>query len=224
MRNLFNKTKQALAFFVIISILIINLPQVTIPVQAKIEQPKYEQSFYIESKSLDTRALILKEYLSLKDSPMQNNAQDFIEAADKHGVDWKLVPAIAGVESTFGKQVPGGTNPQNSSFNAYGWGVYGTQAIYFKSWRDGIYTLNQGLKENYINKGLINPYSINRVYAASPTWGEKVSYFMGDLDQYAQKYNKNLENSRLGDILSIRQIPVTPRPSTMPMLAVIAFK
>jgi len=144
------------------------------------------QTHQIEAKALDPRAIVLKDYLAKHNSPMQDNAQDFIDAADKYGVDWKLVPAIAGVESTFGKRIPGG-------YNAYGWGVYGDNAIYFKSWKDGIYTLNKGLKENYINKGLTNPYAMNRVYAASPRWGGNVSYFIADIEKFSQNYNLNVE-------------------------------
>lgn len=138
----------------------------------------------VEAKALDPRAEILKDYLAKYDSPLQTHAQDFVDAADKYQVDWKLVPAIAGVESTFGKNIPGG-------FNGWGWGVYGDQALYFKSWRDGIFTVTAGLKENYFNKGLDNPYEINQAYAASPAWGAHVSYFLTDLDQYAKNYSKN---------------------------------
>ena len=144
------------------------------------------QTHMVEAKSLDPRAIVLKDYLNKHNSPMQDNAQDFIDAADKYDVDWKLVPAIAGVESTFGKRIPGG-------FNAYGWGVYGDNAIYFKSWKDGIYTLNKGLKENYINKGLTEPYAMNRVYAASPRWGGNVSFFIADIEKFSQNYNLNIE-------------------------------
>lgn len=135
----------------------------------------------VKSKKLDGRAVILAEYLSRFNSPLQYHAQDFIEASDAYGLDWKMLPAIAGVESTFGKRIPGG-------YNAWGWGVYGTQAIYFKSWRDGIFTIAAGLRKNYLNKGLQDPYSINRVYAASPYWGGKVNYFMNDLDRFSAPY------------------------------------
>ncbi len=103
-------------------------------------------------------------------------------------MDWKLVPAIAGVESTFGKFTPGG-------YNGWGWGVYGTQALYFNSWRDGIFTVSKGLKENYINNGLTDPYSMNRIYAASPVWGSKVAYFMNDIDQFSKTHRALSENS-----------------------------
>lgn len=135
----------------------------------------------VVAKKLDPKAEILAKYLAKHDSPLQYHAQDFIDAANSYGLDWRLVAAISGVESTFGKFIPGG-------FNGWGWGVYGTQAVYFKSWKEGIYTVSQGLRENYINKGLTSPYQMNRVYAASPFWGGKVTFFMNDLDKFAQNY------------------------------------
>lgn len=134
----------------------------------------------VETKELDKRAKILADYLASHNSPMQYHAQDFVDAADKYALDWKMLPAIAGVESTFGKFIPGG-------YNAYGWGVYGTNRIYFKSWKDGIFIVARGLREGYLDKGLTDPYSINRVYAASPNWGRNVTFFMDDLEKYSKR-------------------------------------
>lgn len=142
-----------------------------------------------------SRTEILHAYLAKYNSPAVDNAADFIEAADKYSLDWRLVAAISGVESTFCKFVPGGLNEQFSSHNCWGWGVYGTQAIYFKSWRDGIYTVSQGLRENYLNKGLTNPYSINSAYAASPVWGSKVSYLLEDLNGFQEQYQKGSDQT-----------------------------
>lgn len=141
-----------------------------------IGSPVYAED--IQAKKLDSRAKILAEYLAGFNSPLQYHAQDFIDAAENFGLDWRLLPAIAGVESTFGKQIPGG-------FNAWGWGVYGNQAIYFKSWKEGIFTIAKGLRENYLDKGLKDPYTINRAYAASPFWGGRVSFFMQELEKFA---------------------------------------
>jgi len=135
----------------------------------------------IQTKKTDVETKILTDYLAKYNSPMKDQAQDFIDAARAYNVDWKLVPAIAGVESTFGKFIPGG-------YNAWGWGVYGTQAIYFTSWRDGIFTVTKGLKENYINKGLTDPFAMNRIYAASPYWGGHVSYFLQDIEKFEKEY------------------------------------
>lgn len=157
-------------------------------------------SVQVEAKKLDNQAQILAEYLANYDSPLQYHAQDFIDAANTYGLDWKLLPSIAGVESTFGKQIPGG-------FNAWGWGVYGTQAIYFNSWRDAIFTIAQGLREGYLNKGLTDPYSINRVYAASPHWGRNVTYFMQDLEKFADKFEASKsEANQVGKTPSIAAI------------------
>lgn len=137
----------------------------------------------IVSKKLGREAQILADYLKYRNSPLQYHAQDFIDAAKEYDLDWKMLPAIAGVESTFGKFIPGG-------YNAWGWGVYGTNAIYFRSWKEAIFIVSQGLREGYLNKGLNNPYSINRVYAASPHWGRKVSYFIADLERFEKQYVK----------------------------------
>ena len=160
----------------------------------------------VETRELDKRAKILSKYLASHNSPMQYHAQDFIDAADKYALDWKMLPAIAGVESTFGKFIPGG-------YNAYGWGVYGTNRIYFASWTEGIFSVAKGLRENYLNRGLTNPYSINRFYAASPHWGRNVTFFMNDLEKYAQSYQ--LQN---GKISYINQAPKIAAVSGQPAL------
>lgn len=147
--------------------------------KTKISYPIFEVT---PKPKMDNRAKILKAYLAKYNSPLEYSANDFIEAADKNQLDWKLVPSIAGVESTFGKHIPGG-------FNGWGWGVYGDQAIYFSSWREAIFTISEGLKTRYVDRGLTDPYSMNRVYAASPAWGGHVVYFMNDLDRYAQNYH-----------------------------------
>lgn len=141
----------------------------------------------IEVRRLDKEAEILAAYLATHNSPLQYHAQDFVDAARVYDLDWRLVAAISGVESTFGKFIPGG-------YNGWGWGVYGNQAIYFGSWKEGIFTVSKGLRENYIDKGLTEPFSMNRIYAASSYWGYKVTYFMNDLDKFAQEYESQIVN------------------------------
>lgn len=157
------------------------------PVEKKIILPAQ----IIEAKKIDPKARILADYLARFDSPLQYHAQDFLEAARTYGLDWKLLPSIAGVESTFGKRIPGG-------FNAWGWGVYGNQAIYFTSWKDGIFTIAKGLREGYLNKGLTDPYAMNKVYAASPHWGGNVTYFMQDLEKFAASFESDKKEQASG--------------------------
>lgn len=155
------------------------------------------QAYTIETRTLDPRARVLYAYLLKHNAPLANHSQDFVDAADKYNLDWRFVAAVSGVESTFGKHVPGGNSPQFSSFNGWGWGVYGTQALYFKNWREGIFTVSEGLRKNYFDQGLTEPHAINRKYAASPFWGRNVTYFLQDISRFESEYQPRSNRGQL---------------------------
>jgi hypothetical protein len=128
----------------------------------------------ITSDYRDYRERILRNFLMSHNSPMADYANNFIYCADKYNIDWRLVPAIAGVESTFGKRIPA------NSYNAYGWnnGKYS-----FDSWTDSIEVVSKALRENYYDKGATSIDRIARRYAPpSNTWNWKVKYFMYKID------------------------------------------
>ena len=165
------------------------------PVSAQAAYPRemISDSFYVQKDikilpEKDPHIEVLEAYLESKDSPMSKNAVDFIEAANEYDLDWKLVAAISGLESGFGKHTPGNELFFNESYNGWGWGVYGTQALGFESWKDGIYTVSRGLRENYINRGLTDPIAMNRKYASSPTWGVRVNIFMAQIEEFEKQY------------------------------------
>jgi hypothetical protein len=54
----------------------------------------------------------------------------------------------------------------------------------FTSWDDGIATVSQGLKENYIDKGATTLDQIGDIYAASPAWAIHVQFFIDKIDQF----------------------------------------
>lgn len=135
------------------------------------------------SEEVDHRVEILEAFLKSYNSPLADEAQTFIEEADKYGLDWKLVVSISGVESYFGHLIP------YKSYNGWGWGVYGKNVIYFNSWKDGIQTISRDLRVKYINKwGASDVFSIGRYYAADPRWANKVIFFMKKIDQFALNY------------------------------------
>lgn len=129
----------------------------------------------------DYRVTTLKRYLTGVGSPLADYAEEFVNYADEYGIDYRLVPAISGVESTFGKQIPVG------SFNAYGWagGEYR-----FTSWEMSIYEVTKTLKSNYIEKGAITIDQIAKIYCPpSSTWAWKVKYFIGKIDPLPLNYD-----------------------------------
>lgn len=128
----------------------------------------------------DGRVTKLKAYLTQHNSPMADDAGHFIAEADRLGLDWKLVAAIAGVESTFGKHIP------RNSYNGWGWGVFTGQndGIHFDSWKDGITTVSEGLKYRYVDRGADTIEKMGSIYAASPTWSIKVRYFLTKIENF----------------------------------------
>jgi len=132
-----------------------------------------------DSFSEDIRVQVLRKFLQRYNSPLAPFAKTFVESADENNLDWKFVAAISGLESTFGQQIP------SNSYNAWGWGVYGNNVIRFASWEEGIKTISKGLRERYIkNWGAANIYEIGAMYAASPTWAQRVTYFMGKIEEF----------------------------------------
>ena len=129
----------------------------------------------------DDRVARLRMFLTSYDSPLAGDAETFVKEADKNGIDWKLVAAIAGVESTFGKQIPTG------SYNAWGWGVFtgAADGVHFKNWADGIAQVSEGLKNNYIDRGAETLYDIGWIYAANgDSWSTHVRYFITKLESF----------------------------------------
>jgi hypothetical protein len=134
----------------------------------------------VAKTGVDLRVKILTGYLRQSDSPLLPYAADFVAAADKYNLDWRLVAAISGVESTFGKEIP------NNSYNAWGWGVYGDNVIRFKSWQDGIDTVSQGLRERYMDQwGGQDIYQIGAIYASSPAWAGHVELYLNKIQAFA---------------------------------------
>jgi len=126
----------------------------------------------------DARVNALKNIFKKYNSPLTDVAAAYVKYADINGVDWRLLPAISGVESTFGLALP------KNSYNAYGWG---NGTVYFNSWEDGISIIDQALKEKYMSHGATDVWSIGPIYAASPTWSARVNNFMNEIDAEYQK-------------------------------------
>ena len=122
----------------------------------------------------ENRIKTLETYFSTHNSPLTPYASIFVEEAYKNNLDWRLVAAISGVESTFGKHIPQG------SYNGWGWdsGKYK-----FESWEEAIQIISETLNTKYAqNWGANTPSEIGKYYAASPTWASRVAFFMEKIE------------------------------------------
>ena len=103
---------------------------------------------------------------------------DFIvQTADKYGLDFRLLTAIAQKESGLCRVIPEGSN------NCWGWGIHSEGTLGFDSYEEAIETVSKGLKENYIDLGYVSVEEIMAKYAhpSSTTWAEGVSFYMNQM-------------------------------------------
>ncbi|MFH1705452.1 MAG: hypothetical protein ABH867_00925 [Patescibacteria group bacterium] len=134
---------------------------------------------------------------------MASKAAEMVATADGYQFDWRLLPAIAGKESSFGKRIPWDKENGRSSHNAWGWGIYGDQVLSFSSWEEGIEKVGAGLRDSYLNKDLVTIEDIMRYYTpqSNGSWARDVKAFM---EQIA------LEEKQMGgeksDISTLRRI------------------
>ena len=114
----------------------------------------------------------VRAYLTERNSPLAQYAQEIVKAADEYGIDYRLLPAISIIESS------GGIHTFRT-YNAWGWGKKN-----FSSWEEGIWAVSKGLG-NYYSRGLNTPQKIS-VYYCPPSageWARKVSSVMREIGE-----------------------------------------
>jgi hypothetical protein len=110
----------------------------------------------------DARVLLLSQFLKKHSSPMAPYADAFVTEADKNGIDFRLLPAIAMCESNLGKRIP-----SKDSYNAWGVAVYTGQLSgkKFDSWANAISWVTKYMKEHYYDRGYTDLYDIGAIWA-----------------------------------------------------------
>jgi hypothetical protein len=87
------------------------------------------------------------------------------------------------MESTCGKFLIEG------SYNPFGWGIYGSNVIYFKNYDEAIKTVGEGLNKGYFSKGYNTLEKIAPIYTPpnSRNWANGVQWFSNEIDKAADK-------------------------------------
>jgi len=142
-----------------------------------------------EEQTPDEQITILEQFLNEQNSPLANQAVAMIEAADTYKFDWRLLPAVAGKESSYGKNIPW-ESKDKPSYNALGWGVYGQEAPIFSSWEEAIDTVAAGLRHEYYNEGYITPELIVKKFAP-PSYGSWEKDVRMIMEQIAPEEKQN---------------------------------
>ncbi len=126
-----------------------------------------------ETAAIDDRLGPLKEFFRRKGAPVGHLAQEFLAAADRHRLDWRLLPSLAIVETGGGRVGRGN--------NLFGWG-----RVRFPTIVDGIQTVARMVAEGPAYRGK----SLNeklRTYSPVPGYLEKVHRTMRQLGALKQR-------------------------------------
>ena len=133
----------------------------------------------------DPRITAMRQFLIDYNSPMYPHADVLVREADRHGLDWRLVAAISGVESAFGNLIP------HQSNNAWGWRGDPTRDwSHFRSWEDGIETVSEGIARVYGTE--MTPFDMEPIYCPQcgenpdSLWANGVIKFKEQLDMYLE--------------------------------------
>lgn len=122
----------------------------------------------------DARIEIVRQFFAKYKSPLAPFASNVVEDADKYGLDFRLLPAIAMQESNLCQKII------EDSYNCWGFGIYGKKVTRFESYPEAIDTVTRTLVNNYVAGGLNTPEEIMKKYTPSNngSWAYSVNYFM----------------------------------------------
>lgn len=178
--------KQFIYLIIAIGVYNLFINFISYPVQAFSGEAGSTAQLVTTTPAIDPRVIKLRGYLDYYNAPVAEYAKDFIKEADTYNLDWKLVAAISGLESTYCKFIP------SYSYNCWGWGIPtgASDGIHFKNFSDGIHVVSQGLRQHYQDQGAITIEQIGRIYAASPTWAQRVRMIMGNIEDFIPKTNE----------------------------------
>lgn len=140
--------------------------------------PDSNPSTSFELISSDARGDILKKYLSEYNSPLAPYSYYIVNVADEYNIDFRLITAIARQESNLCKYIP------ENTYNCWGWGIHSRGTLGFNSYEEGIKTVSEGLKKEYLSKGYNTPDEIMKKYTpmSNGSWANAVNQFLTEME------------------------------------------
>ena len=143
-------------------------------------------------KSVDTQVKVdprkekLYNFFAHYNALVGINIDEFIETADRYNLDYRLLPAIAGSESTFGRYTP-----SCADFNPFGWTSTTSPCHFwrFKSFSEAIGFVGEKISTNpsyskYQKTGRIEDLAISYNPGGTEEWTKKVTGFMREIEDY----------------------------------------
>lgn len=161
-----------------------NFPEILLASQSN---PLIFPTPAINLDNKDIRVIVLEKYLQQYKSPLVNYASDLVSTADRWGIDYTILPAIALQESGGCKRIP------QDSYNCWGYGIYQDKVTKFTSYQEAMDQVAKTIKLSYINNGLTNPTLVEDKWAppSGGLWSFAVNFFISQI----KDYERNLPNT-----------------------------
>lgn len=134
-----------------------------------------------DARVQDARVEIIAGFLGRYNSPLKpavEYAQMLVAAADRYGLDYRLLPAIMMQESNLCKA----SDPE--LHNCLGFGIHKAGTLGFDSYEAGFDRAARELKERYIDIGLVTPEQIMTKYTPSSngSWARSVNQWIAEME------------------------------------------
>lgn len=174
-----------------------------------------DQALAAQVESTDARAQLVANFLERHNSPMQpydHYGRVIVEIADRYGIDFRLLPAIAMQESNLCRV----TNP-SAPRNCLGFGIHKSGTLDFDSYEAGFERAGRELKTFYIDKGLTTVEAIESKYTPSSngSWANSVNQWMAEMrydDRQLGRENK--DDADASEFARERVLSPTPSPGS----------
>lgn len=118
----------------------------------------------------DPRWILIKQFFLDNGAPAHIYVDDFLIAADRNGLDWRLLPSLSMVESG------GGREARNN--NMFGWD---NCKVHFRTVKEGIYRVASMLKNSSVYKSKTSLDEILWTYNPRKAYKVKVRALMAQL-------------------------------------------
>lgn len=119
----------------------------------------YDQNVDIPIEPLkprDPRAIELQNFLSHCGSYLADHTDQLISLSDYYGIDYRIIVALAGVESNY-------CQVMFKPYNCWGYGNIG-----WSSGEEAVYGYTRGMNIGYFSKGRVTIESIAEIYNPNP--------------------------------------------------------
>lgn len=179
------------------------LPNVADTNQTILQEKGSASGLHFEARTSDGRVDIVANFLSRYKSPLQpydKYAQVLVSAADRYGLDYRLLPAIMMQESNLCKTA------DPAIHNCLGFGIHKRGTLAFDSYEASFDRAAREIKENYIDIGLTTPEQIMTKYTPSSngSWANSVNQWIAEMEYNSR--DRGLTSTQNADLTVYSQV------------------